>query len=583
MSITTTIDRLPQHVGEQVRLRGWVYQKRRKGKIAFLVLRDGTGRVQCVALKKNVGEELFDTLDRLPQESSIIVDGEVKEDARSAGGVEVGLTGLEVVQESEPYPITPKEHGVDFLMEHRHLWVRSSRQHAILRIRAEVIAAAQEWLNDQGFVRYDTPILTPCACEGTTDLFETPYFDQGSAFLAQSGQLYVESGMMSFGKVYCFGPTFRSEKSKTRRHLTEFWMLEPEVAYATQEDNEILQEQFMEAVVQRVLERRGEDLDVLERDRAPLEAVKAPFPRVTYDEAVKRIGEAVKAGEDLAPMEWGEDFGAPHEVWLSSQFDRPIFVTGYPSAVKAFYMEPQPDRPEVALCADLLAPGYGEIFGGSQRIHDPDLLQQRIREHGLPEEEFRWYVDLRRFGSVPHSGFGVGIERVVAWICGNVHLRECIPFPRMRRNCRSRPAPRNSPAKPCATPSPSPSSVHRKWSTPSSPRSWPGDTCSWRAYPASARPCWPGRWDACSGSPTPAYSARRTSCPRTSWAQRSWPSPTGNSVNCAFGRARSSLTFSWWTRSIAPHRRRSRLCWRPCRRARSRSVTRRTPSRIPSS
>ncbi len=425
------VDRLRERPGASVLLRGWVYSRRRKGKIAFLSLRDGTGTVQCVAVRSEVGEEAFALLDRVPQESSVEVEGEVRADERAPGGVEVTLRAIRVVQEAEPYPITPKEHGTEFLMEHRHLWVRSSRPHALLRIRAEVVAASQEWLNAEGFTRFDTPILTPCACEGTSDLFETKYFDLGSAFLTQSGQLYVESGMMSLGKVYCFGPTFRSEKSKTRRHLTEFWMIEPEVAFHTFEDNLVLQERFFSAIVRRVLDRRGADLETLGRDRAELERVVPPFPRLPYDEAIERVNAAIGKEEGLTPIRWGEDLGAPHEVFLSRAYDRPVFVTRYPAKAKAFYMEPDPARPEVALCADLLAPGYGEVIGGSERIHDRDLLERRLAEHGLPAEAFRWYVDLRRYGSVPHSGFGMGIERAAAWIAGGVHLREIIPFARM--------------------------------------------------------------------------------------------------------------------------------------------------------
>jgi len=431
MATPTTIDRLKSLVGQDVLVRGWLYHARRKGRIAFLVVRDGTASVQCVGVRGEVADALFETLDKIPQESSLEVEGTVRADERSPGGAEISVKAVRVLHESEPYPISPKDHGTDFLMEHRHLWVRSSRQHALLRIRAEVMAAAQEWLNAEGFIRYDTPILTPCACEGTSDLFETEYFDLGSAFLTQSGQLYVESGMMAFGKVYCFGPTFRSEKSKTRRHLTEFWMIEPEVAFAGFEDNLVLQERFFSAIVRRVLDRRSMDLKTLERDPAELERVIPPFPRLPYDEAVKMVNAAVGKEEGLTPIEWGEDLGAPHEVFLSKQFDRPVFVTRYPTKVKAFYMQPDPERPEVALCADLLAPGYGELIGGSERIHDRALLEQRLAEHGLPAESFRWYVDLRRYGSVPHSGFGMGIERAVSWISGGVHLREAIPFPRM--------------------------------------------------------------------------------------------------------------------------------------------------------
>ena len=442
MSDPCTVDRLKEHAGREVLLRGWIRTTRRKGKIGFLVLRDGTGDVQCVAVKSEVGDEIFDLLDRVPQESSVLVEGTVRVDERAPGGVEIGMRTLRVVHAAEPYPITPKDHGTEFLVEHRHLWVRSAKQHALLRIRAEVVAAAQEWLNDEGFIRYDTPILTPCACEGTSDLFETKYFDLGTAYLAQSGQLYVESGMMAFGKVYCFGPTFRSEKSKTRRHLTEFWMIEPEVAFATFEDNLALQERYFSGIVRRVIDRRRADLVTLGRDIAALERVVPPFPRLPYDAAVamvnaaagKAAGEPAAPGsgaaESLSPLAWGEDLGAPHEVFLSRQFDRPVFVTRYPTAVKAFYMQPDPRRPEVALCADLLAPDYGEIIGGSERIHDRALLEKRLAEHGLPAESFRWYVDLRRYGSVPHSGFGMGIERATAWIAGVPHLRETIPFAR---------------------------------------------------------------------------------------------------------------------------------------------------------
>jgi asparaginyl-tRNA synthetase len=431
MATPTTVDRLKDHVGQDVLVRGWLYHGRRKGRIAFLVVRDGTASVQCVGVRGELDDAAFEALDRIPQESSLEVEGSVRADERSPGGVEISIRRVKVIHEAEPYPISPKEHGTDFLMEHRHLWVRSSRQHALLRIRAEIMAAAQEWLNGEGFIRYDTPILTPCACEGTSDLFETQYFDLGPAFLTQSGQLYVESGMMAFGKVYCFGPTFRSEKSKTRRHLTEFWMIEPEVAFAGFEENLVLQERFFSAIVRRVLDRRSADLKTLERDPAELERVLPPFPRLPYDEAVKLVNAAVGTEEGLTPVAWGEDLGAPHEVFLSKRFDRPVFVTRYPAKVKAFYMQPDPARPEVALCADLLAPGYGEIIGGSERIHDRALLERRLAEHGLPAEAFRWYVDLRRYGSVPHSGFGMGIERAAAWIAGGVHLREAIPFPRM--------------------------------------------------------------------------------------------------------------------------------------------------------
>jgi asparaginyl-tRNA synthetase len=430
---TAYIADIARHAGETVTLAGWVAHKTEKGKLIFIRLRDGTGVIQCVVFKKNVSEETFAAAQRLTLESSCRITGGVRADERAPGGYELDVSAIEIVHINEQeYPIQPKEHGTEFLMEHRHLWVRSAKQRALLRIRAEVIAAAQEWLNSQGFVRYDTPILTPVAAEGTTNLFKTAYFDLGDAYLAQTGQLYVESGMMSFGKVYCFGPTFRAEKSKTRRHLTEFWMIEPEVAFADHEDNLALQEQFVSAIVGRCLERCAEELRVLERDTAALERCVPPFPRITYDEALALIAAHQGEVEGAEPLPWGEDFGAPHETLIARQFDRPVFVEKFPAAVKAFYMEPDPARPEVALCADLLAPeGYGEIIGGSQRIHDADLLERRIREHGLNVDDYQWYLDLRRYGSVPHSGFGMGIERCTAWIGGTHHIRETIPFPRM--------------------------------------------------------------------------------------------------------------------------------------------------------
>ncbi len=428
---TATVATIAHHVGQRVTLAGWVYHKTEKGKLIFILLRDGSGIIQCVTFKRNVSEATFATAQALTQESSCRITGSVRADERAPGGYELDVEEIELIGPSHEYPITPKEHGVEFLMAHRHLWVRSSKQHAILRIRAEVIAAAQEWLNAQGFVRFDTPILTATAAEGTTNLFATDYFDLGKAYLAQTGQLYVEAGMMAFGRVYCFGPTFRAEKSKTRRHLTEFWMIEPEVAFADHEDNMRLQEQFVSAIVARVLERRRDDLQTLERDTTLLERVVPPFPRITYDQAIELIAAHQGEVEGADPLPWGEDFGAPHETLIASKFDRPVFVERFPSAVKAFYMQPDPNRPEVALCADLLAPeGYGEIIGGSQRIHDPVLLEQRIREHGLRIEDYEWYLDLRRYGTVPHSGFGMGIERVVAWITGTRHIRETIPFPR---------------------------------------------------------------------------------------------------------------------------------------------------------
>ncbi len=435
---TSYIAQIAEHEGQQVTLAGWVYNKTEKGKLVFIQLRDGTGTIQAVVFKKNVSDEAFAAAKSLTQESSVYVTGTVRADERAPGGFELDVKDLRVESLAHEYPITPKEHGTEFLMAHRHLWVRSAKQHALLRIRHEVIAAAQDYLNRNDFVRYDTPILTPVAAEGTTNLFATEYFDLGPAYLAQTGQLYVESGMLSFGKVYCFGPTFRAERSKTRRHLTEFWMIEPEVAFADQEDNMVLQEHFVSAIVQRVLERRGADLATLERDTSTLEQIKPPFPRISYDQAVEMINNAARDGvtvppedQPVPPITWGEDFGSPHETFLAAQFDRPVFVVNYPTEVKAFYMQPVAGRPEVVHCADLLAPeGYGEIIGGSQRIHDADLLERRIREHGLNPEHYQWYLDLRRYGTVPHSGFGMGIERCTAWIAGTRHIRETIPFPR---------------------------------------------------------------------------------------------------------------------------------------------------------
>jgi asparaginyl-tRNA synthetase len=429
---TTTVAQIGEFAGHEVTLAGWVYSKTEKGKLVFIRLRDGSGTIQCVVFKKNVDEATFAAAQGLVQEGALRVTGGVRADERAPGGFELDVRAIEPLGTTAPYPISPKEHGTEFLMEHRHLWVRSAQQHALLRIRAEVIAAAQEWLNEQGFVRFDTPILTPVAAEGTTNLFATEYFELGKAYLAQTGQLYVEAGMMSFGKVYCFGPTFRAEKSKTRRHLTEFWMIEPEVAFASHADNLVLQEQFVSAIVQRVLARRAEELKTLERDTSALERVLPPFPRISYDEALALIAAREGEVEGATPLAWGDDFGAPHETLIASQFEKPVFVEKYPAAIKAFYMEPDPERPELALCADLLAPeGYGEIIGGSQRIHDVALLERRLAEHDLPAEQYQWYLDLRRYGSVPHSGFGMGIERCTAWIAGTRHIRETIPFPRM--------------------------------------------------------------------------------------------------------------------------------------------------------
>jgi asparaginyl-tRNA synthetase len=420
------IEDIDRHDGQAVTLRGWLHNRRSSGKIHFLTLRDGTGFIQCVMSKQAVGDEMFKAADHLSQESAIVVDGAVRADARAPGGYEVDVTRLEIVSEAQNYPITPKEHGVDFLLDRRHLWIRSPRQQAILRIRHEVIDAVRDFFNSRGFILADTPIFTPAACEGTTTLFPVQYFDDATAFLTQSGQLYNEATAMALGRVYCFGPTFRAEKSKTRRHLTEFWMVEPEMAYADLNDVMDLGEALVVFVVERVLEKRQRELKALERDTSKLERVKAPFPRISYDDAVEIIR---KKG---LPFEWGGDFGAPDETAVSEEFDRPVCVHRFPSAIKAFYMKPDPDRAEVALGVDFLAPeGYGEIIGGGERLADYDLLVQRIKEHNLPQEAFEWYLDLRRYGSVPHGGFGMGIERVVSWICGIDHLREAIPFPRM--------------------------------------------------------------------------------------------------------------------------------------------------------
>lgn len=424
-----TIADAAKHVGETVEIPGWLYNLRKSGKIVFPILRDGTGLMQCVAVKSALPEEVFESLKHLTQESSLIVRGKVRAEARAAGGHEMDVEGVEILQrvsEEDPYPITPKEHGVDFLMDHRHLWLRSQRQHAIIRVRHEIIRSVRDYFDNNGFTLVDTPIFTPAACEGTTTLFEVNYFDDEKAYLSQSGQLYSEATAMAFGKVYCFGPTFRAEKSKTRRHLTEFWMVEPEMAYADLEDVKRVAEEMVVYVVGRVLDKRREELKVLERDTSKLEAVQGPFPRLSYDDAVKNLQ---AHGSEI---QWGGDFGGADETILTQQFDRPIMVDRFPMAIKAFYMQPDPVRPEVAMGVDVLAPeGYGEIIGGGQRIHDPELLLRRIDEHGLPREAFNWYIDLRKYGTVPHGGFGMGIERCVAWICGLEHVRETIAFPRM--------------------------------------------------------------------------------------------------------------------------------------------------------
>ena len=419
------IEAAARHVGEEVTLRGWLRSRRDSGKLHFLTLRDGTGDIQAVVSKKAVGDEQFAVSASLTQESSLIVRGQLRQDDRAPGGYELDVNRIEAVQIAEPFPIQPKDHGVGFLMEHRHLWLRSHRQHAILRIRHEIIRACRNFFDERGFVLVDSPIFTPNACEGTTTLFQTQYFDE-MAYLTQSGQLYSEATAAAFGKVYCFGPTFRAEKSKTRRHLMEFWMVEPEVAFAQLADMMELAEQFLAAIVQRVLEEREKDLTVLERDISKLERVLPPFPRVTYEEAIAILQ---KKG-NLTKL--GDDFGGDEETILSQEFDRPVIVHRYPTALKAFYMQPDEARPDLALCMDVLAPeGYGEIIGGGQRIHDLGLLRMRLQEHHLPEEAFKWYLDLRKYGSVPHAGFGMGIERAVAWICGLEHVRETIPFPRM--------------------------------------------------------------------------------------------------------------------------------------------------------
>ena len=422
----TYINKIGEHVGQSVTIKGWLHNRRSSGKIHFLVVRDGTGFLQVVMGKKDVDEATFQKADHLSQESAIIITGTVKAEERASGGYEMVASGLEVVNEAHDYPITPKEHGVDYLMDRRHLWIRAERQTAILRVRHEIINAVRDFFNEQGFILADTPIFTPAACEGTTTLFPVEYFDDEKAYLTQSGQLYNEANAMALGRVYAFGPTFRAEKSKTRRHLTEFWMVEPEMAYADLNDVITLAEGLVTSVVARVLDRRQKELKTLERNTAKLEAVKAPFPRLHYDEAAK-----IHLDKGL-PFQVGGDLGGTDETVLSEQFDRPVCVTHYPAAIKAFYMKPDPNEPDKALCVDVLAPeGYGEIIGGGQRLDDLDLLLKRIKEHNLPQESFEWYLDLRRFGSVPHGGFGMGIERCVSWICGLDHVRETIPYPRM--------------------------------------------------------------------------------------------------------------------------------------------------------
>jgi asparaginyl-tRNA synthetase len=415
-----------QHVGEEVIVRGWLHNKRSSGKLQFLIVRDGTGFAQAVMAKAAVATEAWEAGERIGQESSLQLTGKVREDKRAPGGFELDVTGLEVVHATHDYPITPKEHGTAFLMEHRHLWIRSQRQHAVLRVRHAVVKATRDYLDGQGFTLVDTPIFTPAACEGTTTLFPVPYFDEGTAYLTQSGQLYNEATAAAHGKVYCFGPTFRAEKSKTRRHLTEFWMVEPEIAFAHLEDAVALAEGLICHVIGYALETRREELKALERDTSRLEKVKAPFPWLHYDDAIKLIQ---SRGSET---QWGSDFGGTDETVIAEAYETPVVVHRFPSAIKAFYMEPDPKDAKHSLSADILAPeGYGEIVGGGERISDPELLLKRIHEHQLPEDAFRWYIDLRRYGSVPHAGFGMGIERLVTWICGLEHLRETIAFPRM--------------------------------------------------------------------------------------------------------------------------------------------------------
>jgi asparaginyl-tRNA synthetase len=425
---TITIENAGKYDGQEVTIRGWLYNIRESGKLVFPIFRDGTGIIQGVcSLKEN--PEAFEALKGLTQESSVIVTGKIRAEQRAPGGFEMGVTKIQVLQkvsEDKPFPIQLKEHGVDFLLDHRHLWIRTPRQAAILRIRAEAIRAARNYMDAQGYILTDAPMFTPSACEGTSTLFEVNYIDDQKAYLTQSGQLYIEATAMALGKVYTFGPTFRAEKSKTRRHLTEFWMLEPEAAYADLYDMMDLGEGLVSAVVQSVIKNKSRELEILKRDIKPLENIKAPFPRITYEEAIAVLQ---KQGN---PAKFGDDFGGDEETLVSKDFDRPVMIHHYPAAIKAFYMQPDPERPDLAMSFDMIAPeGYGEIIGGSQRVHDYDLLVKRLKEHNLPEEPFQWYLDLRRYGSVPHAGFGLGLERTVAWICGTEHIREVIPFPRM--------------------------------------------------------------------------------------------------------------------------------------------------------
>ncbi|MCF6408200.1 asparagine--tRNA ligase [Pseudalkalibacillus salsuginis] len=422
----TTIQLLSDHIGQEVTIGAWLANKRSSGKIAFLQLRDGTGFIQGVVVKKEVDEDVWLKAKSITQESSLYVTGTVQKDDRSPTGVELVVSGLDVIHESIDYPITPKEHGTEFLMDNRHLWLRSKKQHGIMRIRNEIIRATYEFFNKEGFVKIDSPILTGSSAEGTTTLFHTKYFDE-DAYLSQSGQLYMEAAAMAFGRVFSFGPTFRAEKSKTRRHLIEFWMIEPEMAFVEHEESLEIQEQYVSFLAKCVLEHCRIELETLGRNIENLEKIKAPFPRISYDDAIKLLKE--KGYDDI---EWGEDFGAPHETAIAESFDQPVFITNYPKDIKAFYMKPDPERDDVVLCADLIAPeGYGEIIGGSQRIDDLELMKKRYEEHDLSDEAYKWYLELRKYGSVPHSGFGLGLERTVAWLSGIEHIRESIPFPRL--------------------------------------------------------------------------------------------------------------------------------------------------------
>lgn len=424
--LKTTISQVPKYEGQAVTIGAWLSNKRSSGKIAFLQLRDGTGFMQAVVAKNDVAEETFQLAKNMTQESSMYITGNIVEDTRSSFGYEMQVSDIELIQEAVDYPITPKEHGTEFLMDHRHLWLRSKRQHAVMKIRNEIIRSTYQFFNDNGYVKVDSPILTGSSAEGTTELFHTQYFDE-EAYLSQSGQLYLEAAAMALGKVFSFGPTFRAEKSKTRRHLIEFWMIEPEMAFMDHDDSLEVQEQYVSFVVQSVLTNCKLELDTLERDTSKLEKIKAPFPRISYDDAVDMLKE--KGFDDV---EWGVDFGAPHETAIAESFDKPVFITNYPAEIKAFYMKPDPERSDVVLCADLIAPeGYGEIIGGSQRIDDLELMKQRYEEHNLTGPAYKWYLELRQYGSVPHSGFGLGLERTVAWLSGVEHVRETIPFPRL--------------------------------------------------------------------------------------------------------------------------------------------------------